>query len=185
MRKALIFVITIIGFALFIYFNLDQTKAGGNDPGTIADPLVSKSYVDDAQVKLLAEIDEKIKTLSTGGTATGAPIDSTNMAEIYKYIDQKMNAVGAVPAGFVVVQASVGQRVICEGSTEVILRVGNVTVIGNTEGLGIPDITGGQDIKNGLTVALNHLFIVPQTDGRGFLVVKDCYLMIKGKYVIQ
>ncbi len=121
------------------------------NPGTEADPLVSKSY-----------------------------IESVLKPEIYAYIDQQANR------GFTVVDVKAGKTVIGEAGTEMILRMGQATVIGSARG-GLADVTQGADLADATQVPSNHMLIVPLGDGRGVKIDKttDAILMIKGSYKIQ
>lgn len=163
----------------------DQTRAAGNDPGSISDPLVTKSYVDDANSKLLAQVEQK---LGSGVVTENGPT-SNSMTDIYKYIDNKLAIIAqngvSVSSGFIVVEVEVGQKLICQASTELILRSGDAIAIANTAGDGLTDTTAGKDIKGGETIMSNHLLIVPRSDGRGLSVNKKSFIMVKGNYAIQ
>ena len=100
--------------------------------------------------------------------------------EVYAYIEQEANQ------GFTVVNVEAGKTVICEAGTELILRMGQATVIGSNRG-GIADVTQGVDLADGTAVPPNHMLIVPLDDGRGVCIDKttDAILMIKGGYKIQ
>lgn len=189
MKKKFLPVIVCLTILITLALIYDQTRAAGSDPGSIADPLVTKSYVDEANAKLLTQFEQ---ILSSGGgvveNGTGT-VSPNNMTDIYKYIDDKFAIIAqggvSVSTGFVVVEVEAGQKLICEGSTELILRSGDATAIANTAGDGLTDTTAGKDIKGGEMIASNHLFIVPRTDGRGFSVNKKSYVMVKGNYAIQ
>ncbi|MBC7959090.1 MAG: hypothetical protein H7X94_04410, partial [Vallitaleaceae bacterium] len=120
---------------------------------------------------------------------TGTVTTPTNMTDVYKYIDDKFAVVAQngvnISSGFVVVEVGAGQKLICEGSTEIILRSGDATGVANAAGDGLSDVTSGADIRQGVAVEKNHLLIVPKTDGRGLLVTKKSYLMVKGNYAIE
>jgi hypothetical protein len=85
---------------------------------------------------------------------------------------------------FQVVTVSAGKSVICDGGTEMILRMGTCSVIGTQKG-GVSDVTMGFDLADGIVVQGNHLLVVPLDDGRGVRTSTDCILMIKGGYRIQ
>jgi hypothetical protein len=162
----------------------DKTNASSGDPGTVSDPLVTKSYVD----KLNAELKQEVLSMTgTGGTSTVQP---TNMTEIYEYIDNKFASISSSGgsesgAGFVVVEVAAGKKIIGNASTEMILRSGKAEVLANQSGEGLSDVTSGNDIKGGIEVELNHLLIVPRSDNRGLSVIKKSYIMVKGGYSLQ
>lgn len=125
--------------------------------GSEADPLVSKSYVDD-------KINQVISMINTGSSTT--VVDSSS-ADTY------------VP-----VSAAVGQTVTGGEGTEIILRAGKGNVIINGVD-GIVDATTGGDLKNGAAVTKNHIMIVPRADGRGIKVTEAAWFLIKGDYSIN
>jgi len=180
------FLIFLMGVVLTITIGIifDKTNASSGDPGTVSDPLVTKSYVD----KLNAELKQEVLSMTgTGGTSTVQP---TNMTEIYEYIDNKFASISSgggseSGAGFVVVEVAAGKKIIGNASTEMILRSGKAEVLANQSGEGLSDVTSGNDIKGGIEVELNHLLIVPRSDNRGLSVVKKSYIMVKGGYSLQ
>lgn len=120
------------------------SKAEGTQPGSPADPIVSKSYVDENFVRK--------------GDAAAAPTLEA-------------------------IQLKTGQELVAEAGTEIICRSGKAIVITSTDG--IPDITGGKDLTRGLTAPLNHLLIVPRSDGRGIRALADSWVMVRGAYTIK
>lgn len=108
-------------------------------PGTDADPLITKSYIDSV---------------------------------VYPN------------TRFQVVEVKAGKSLIASSGTEMILRMGNCSVIGTQKG-GLSDVTMGFDLANGITVQGNHHLICPLDDGRGLTAVTDCLIMVKGKYEIK
>ncbi len=125
------------------------------DAGSEADPLVSKSYVDDKIEQVLAKIGS--------GSASGST---------------------AAAASFTPVNVAVGKTIIGGEGTEIILRAGkaNVVISGSE---GITDATTGQTLYNGHKASLNHLTIVPRADGRGYKVTESAWFLVKGSYTIQ
>lgn len=184
MNKKVLMVLScviLITLGVLIYNN---TKASGNDPGTVQDPLVTKSYVDELINNTLEEVDTKLAQFEgAGNNTTDTPV---NMTDIYNYIDNKFSQNNASQGlGFAVIKVETGQKLICEESTELIVRSGNAVAIANAAGDGISDVTAGTDIKTNEQVPLNHLIIIPRTDGRGISIKFQAYVMIKGKYTIQ
>lgn len=141
----------MIGLAAVLVFVLAAAIVIAANPGTEADPLISKSY-----------------------------IETVLKPELYAYIEQEANQ------GFTVVNVDAGKTVVCDAGTELILRMGQATVIGSDRG-GLADVTQGVDLANGTAVPPNHMLIVPLDDGRGVRIDKttDAILMIKGGYKIK
>ena len=84
---------------------------------------------------------------------------------------------------FKVIDVPAEKSVICSAGTEIILRQGVCTVIGNQNG-GLSDVTMGYDLSNATVIQGNHLLVVPLDDGRGVWTATACKLMIKGGYQI-
>lgn len=92
------------------------------------------------------------------------------------YVDSKLS--------YAVLRLQSGQKLIGGEGTEIIVRSGEVKAIDNGED-GISDITGGQDLKSGITCKVNHLLLVPRNDGRGIRAVTEAYIMIRGTYTLN
>lgn len=142
-------------------------------PGTAADPVVSKSYMD-AQIDILktqiSSLQDRIDKLEeSGGGSPAAPTTPTTPAEAPK---------------FEVVKVEAGKSVIGAASTEIILRSGTATAIAGASG-GVSDVTEGVDLSQDTAVTKNHLLIIPVDDGRGIQCTSVCYVMIKGDYTLK
>lgn len=140
--------------------------ASGIVPGSEQDPVVTLSYVNAQIDQLKAYIDSKIS--STG--------DSQSK-------DQEASQ-GAVISSYEILNLSGGQSLIGKESTEIILRSGEATAIGNGAN-GISDLTAGKDLLTGDVIGQNHLLLVPRDDGRGIKAVTDIWVMVKGAYEIK
>jgi len=128
------------------------------DPGTNADPLISKSYIDNI---LLPQIQQMIDSKVAGAGGSGG------------------NA-----ASFAVVEARAGQEIICSAGAELILRMGSATVIATSKG-GLADTTAGCDLGSGANMPANHLLVVPVSDGRGIRANANVIVLIKGGYTVR
>lgn len=155
---------TLILIALLIAANCLTFVFADNVPGSSADPVVTKSYVDSMFNSLKAQIESGDVSAPAGSSETSA----------------------AVPAesSFIVVQLAAGESLIGEGGTEIILRSGAATAIG-ANGVGVSDVTVGKDLTDGVKIEKNHLLIVPRSDGRGIKCSTSAYIMVKGAYSVQ
>ncbi|MBE7013042.1 MAG: hypothetical protein E7416_03100 [Ruminococcaceae bacterium] len=127
-------------------------------PGDESDPVVTLSYIKD-----------------------------TVIPTIYDYIDDKLSGKtdnGGEAEKFSVLELAEGRKIICDSGCEIILRAGEAEIIATEKG-GLADTTMGADLADGTAVPGNHLLIVPVADGRGVEAVKDCILMVKGKYSVK
>ena len=143
-------------------------------PGTAADPVVSKSYMD-AQIDILktqiSTLQQQVDKLeeSGGGGTPSTPDTPATPAEAPK---------------FEVVKVEAGKSVIGAASTEIILRSGTATAIAGASG-GVSDVTEGVDLSQDTAVTKNHLLIIPVDDGRGIKCTSTCYVMVKGDYTLK
>ncbi len=136
MRPLIVIAAVFVILAVFVagVFYGQPAVAATTDPGSDADPVVTKSYVDQF-------------------------------------------------AGLTVIQIKAGQTLTAEGGAEIILRSGQATVVETTNGLA--DVTQGKDLTRGTTVPLNHLLIVPRSDGRGIKALTDGFVMVRGVFTVK
>lgn len=186
--KATLMIVACVSVLIIVGLTFDQLNASSNDPGTISDPLVSKSYVDSKMAELLTQVDA-MRESGDSNDSSNSSNNTVYMSELYDYIDDQFEAINQegidISSKFEVLQVQAGSRLICEESTEVIVRSGQVSAIANSAGNGLSDVTAGIDISQGQNVPTNHLIIIPRTDGRGLLVEQTCYVMVKGTYIIE
>lgn len=157
-------------------------QAGSIDPGSAEDPLVTKSYVDERIQALRSELGGSAKTVPQEQVAVPsssipskptAPETSTpTTSDSFKYNVLKLQK---------------GQKLLGGDGTEIIVRTGKAVAIGNAGGNGLPDVTSGVDVKDGVEVKLNHLLLVPSKDGRGIRIIGegDTYVMVRGAFEIR
>ncbi len=140
-----ILLITII--LLLVSFNL---VSGDNyTVGSETDPVVTKSYVDNA-----------ISKIQQGGGGSSSSVK------------------------FEVIKVSKDNVITLEENALLIVRAGETSAIASEQG-GLSDLTTALDIKTGEQVELNHLILIPRTDGRGIKMKSDGYIMVSGGYSIK
>lgn len=177
------------------------SDASSATPGSVNDPLVTKSYVDQKDGELKTEIDARLVALesSTDSSDTSGDTEPTiggdlDMDAIYAYIDQKLaeGGSGGSPEGllFTVVEAKKGQKIICGASAEIILRAGNAAVVAGANGDGLADLTSGSDLRGGDAVPAQHHLLVSRDDGRGIMITNEdpnatAYILVKGAYTVE
>lgn len=158
--------VTVLLGALLIS---STTSANTTLPGSVDDPLITKTYMDEQIAKLKAELRAEIK--------------AEIKAEVGKVGGGSSTGDGG--AKLVVEQLETGQVLIAGEGTEVIVRTGHVVGTLSPGGDGIPDVTEGVDIK-GTKIAHNHLLLFPRNDGRGIKVIQGpSYVMVRGTYEIK
>ena len=174
----------------------------GAQPGAANDPLVTKNYVDmrvdnlQAQIKnLQTQLSETTGTgfsppPASGGGLTQAEKDGiivealTRVEYIYGGLLEILNEPEPTPEAFQIpfeaVFAENGKVLIADSGTEMILRSGKAVAVSGMNGM--VNVTAGTDIVNGMEIPLNHLLIVPASDGRGMRFAMDSWVMVKGVY---
>jgi len=160
---------TVVLLLTLAYFFTPATAfAGGTQPGSAADPLVTQRYVDNRIVELQEQItalQNQLAQMSASGTQT-APPTSTHEGQV-------------VP--FEPLFVPEGSMLVANAGVEFILRSGYAYVLAGENGL--VDATAGRDVGNNEQISQNHLMLVP-ANGRGLVFETDAWLMIKGGFIV-
>ncbi|WP_211749605.1 hypothetical protein [Paenibacillus sp. Marseille-Q4541] len=137
-----------------------------SQPGTADDPVVTKSYVDQA-----------IKNAVQGGGGNTKPTEPAEPSTPESSAGDELKIVVVKP----------GQRLIAGAGTEFIVRSGKA-VIYSEDANGVADLTEGADLGNGKSITNNHLLSFPR-EGRGIEVQEgnkyNLTVMVRGTYKIQ
>ncbi|MCG0238703.1 MAG: hypothetical protein L6E13_05505 [Firmicutes bacterium] len=174
------------------FFLGTRVRASGVEPGSPEDPLVSKSYVDEF-VRTYVDKELAQQVAKAVGQQVSAALDQRlerfQTEQVQPYVQQQIGSALALlrppePPRFQVVNLQPGQTLWADGGTEVILRAGEATIIAGPGG-GLSDVTAGVDLAQGAPVPLNHLLVVPRSDGRGVRAKTAAVLMVRGGYVVQ
>ncbi|WP_424766639.1 hypothetical protein [Paenibacillus sp. sgz302251] len=125
----------IVGAGVWVGVNFAsplEAETNALTPGSVEDPVVTKSYVDEQIAKLNGG--------SVGGdTGTGTVAD----------------------ASLEVVVVAPGQTLMASQGAEVIVRVGKAIAF-SSDANGISNLTAGSDIANGKAIPTNHLLLFPR-----------------------
>lgn len=180
-KKILVPVLTLIVLIFFATI----VNAALSDPGTSGDPLVTLSYVNQKIVETKEYIGEVVNVLFTSINKNSTKIDSIlqENSELRIQLEGLEGKTGGVGANLEVIHLTKGKILTCSAGTEIILRGGKAKAVGSDLG-GLSDVTGAFDIKSGEEIPLNHLLIIPRSDGRGVVIMEDAYIMIRGEYQI-
>ncbi|MCF8019574.1 MAG: hypothetical protein K9L62_09195 [Vallitaleaceae bacterium] len=179
MKKKISVIIGILCTIIMVNWIIGiSMEAGSTEPGTVNDPLVTKSYVDQKTSEIMTTLLSKINP-----TGSDEETEQMDMKAIYTYIDQQI--AGQSGSSFIVVEAAVGDTILCGGGTELILRAGKATVIEGENGDGLADLTQGLDLKGGAFVPMQHHLLISRDDGRGIKITEKAFIMIKGAYTLK
>lgn len=166
--------------ALIVAGTIYSVGAASNvDPGSSADPIVTKSYVDESIANLLG-------ILNTSVSSTGTAVSEQRIVDnVMAQIEDLSTANTSSALSFEPVQATQGQIVVGKEGAEIILRSGSA--ISYCSGAdGIIDTSSGAEYFNGTELEKNHLIIVPRADGRGAVVTsQEAWFLVKGGYEIK
>ncbi|XOK61297.1 hypothetical protein ACJ7K1_33350 [Paenibacillus elgii] len=184
-KITLVTVVLILLFSTIVYADSNNTST---QPGSVDDPIITKSYFEQNIAKQVADEfakqsvnEEKIKQLIAAELAKQGVGSGTSPST------GSGTGNNAVPnSGLTVVKLQQGQTLYGGAGTEFIVRTGKVVAVSSDDN-GIPDVTSGKDIAAGATVELNHLLIVPR-EGRGVKPEaknkQEIYVMVRGSYLI-
>ncbi len=142
-----------------------QAEGAGTTPGTADDPVVTKSYVDQAIQQALG---------NGGSSSPSAPSAGDSGSS-------------SSNDGIKIVDVKPGKILIASAGAEFIVRAGKAVVY-SADANGVADLTDGKDIPNGGTVTNNHLLSFPR-EGRGIQVQEgdthNLTVMVRGGYQIK
>lgn len=98
---------------------------------------------------------------------------------VEKYVKDVLGTTSSAGLQWQIKTLTAGQEFIGGAGTELIVRTGRAVVVDPT-GSGLPDVTAGVNVTNGGPAALNHLFIIPRSDGRGIRAQSTVIIMYRG-----
>ncbi|MNN18596.1 hypothetical protein D3C81_1318090 [compost metagenome] len=155
--------------------NLQAEGAGvTGQPGTSEDPVVTKSYVDQA-------IQQALKN---GGTTVTTPTTPTTPSTPSK---ENNDSSTTSSESINIVDVKPGEKLIASAGTEFVVRAGKAVIYSEDKN-GVADLTDGIDITNGGVVVNNHLLSFPR-EGRGIQVQEgdthNLTVMVRGGYKIK
>lgn len=200
--RALLLILALV--AVIGAFTVAQA-ASQPQPGSEFDPLVTKSYVDE-QIQILTQKIGSGTVVPSGGSSSAGTVDQqvinnlrTDISDLINLLIQAMTRiqdlekqnleliqkVDELQKGFVVVEASKGQKILLGSGSEVLVRSGQTKAIQGELG-GLADATGAADLQEGALIPNQHLLISSRNDGRGILITSDkAFLLIRGSYTIE
>jgi len=174
-NKTTLAIIMLVAIFLTGVYAGSLQASGSPDSGSEEDPLITLSYVEENYVPK-GDLDNYV---------------SKDKLEDYVLKEDLEDIEAGTPSKFTVVNLEPGQFLEGKEGTEIILRAGNASVVAKTfdDGTvnGLTDATIGEDLTSG-SVPMNHLLLVPRSDGRGVKAESyhsDIIFMVKGDYNIK
>lgn len=135
---------------------------GSSSTGSVNDPLITKSYLDE---QLATLVKQEIAKNNTPADPVIEPAPSSKLT---------------------VIQLTKGQTLYAAAGAEVIVRTGKTLAV-SSDTNGIPDVTAGVDIAPNAAIETNHMLVFPR-EGRGIKPdpknTAEIFVMIRGDYTI-
>ncbi|MCT4611919.1 MAG: hypothetical protein N4A47_00960 [Clostridia bacterium] len=177
--------------SFFVVFSIVKAvDAVTYEPGSIKDPVVTKSYVDSELEKLKESLGD-IKVTETNDKSDRDSEETSDSKELKEMMDllteqyaELKSNVNTSNGKFVAIDINEGQSLLGKESTEIILRSGKAVALASEAG-GLQDITDGIDISQDQDIPKYHLLITPRDDERGILMKTYGWVMVRGEYEIK
>lgn len=165
MKSKLKTILTIgsVSLAIWMGTTLYINAESASSQGSVNDPLITKSYMDE---QLAVLVKQEVSKLTSSQTNSNAP--------------------GAVGSTISVIQLKSGQTLYAAAGTELIVRTGKTLAV-SSDTNGIPDVTEGVDIAPNAPIQTNHMLVFPR-EGRGIKPdpknTQDIFVMVRGDYTL-
>lgn len=169
-------VVAIVG----TFIVTDQLSAGSvadtSQPGSVQDPLVTKTYVDQKlQALVQAEVAKAIPSPTPTPTPTPKPSPTPSPSPTATPAPTSTNVT------LKIVTLSINQRLMLGANAEIIVRAGTVRVYSAVTGASLLDVTSARDLRVGTIVPANHLLVIA-FPGRGVKAAGTSTIMVRGAY---
>ncbi len=185
-KKTTIAIITIVLIMSLMFCTTAQT----------ADLVIASVEYVDAKI---AEVKALIQSSGSTGGSTANPIDNAKIIELETALGNALKEIDTLKSrmdfldvtirdmsdnyGMQVLHVYNGDIIYALGTSEIILRTGSATVIGNESNEGLSDITTGENLAPGTTLSKDHFVIIPRGDGRGIKITTgESFIMYRGSF---
>jgi hypothetical protein len=174
--RKLILAAVLLGGGALIGAQFTDKASGDGDviaPGSVDDPVVTKSYVDQKLGQNNGMTSEEVQKL----------LDQMRQDLTQQITEQLSTNSNEV----VIVSVPQGKTLIAKDGAEFVVRAGKAVAY-SADANGISDLTDGKDITNGKPVPNNHLILFPR-GGRGVLPdlaqKTGLTVLVRGQYQLQ
>ena len=163
-----------------------------SEPGSLEDPLVTKSYVEEKLSSFVEEIDFLTREIERVSKESQELEQIVELMERVDGLEKRVDDVSDISPDdfrntFEPILLKRGETIVAGDSTQIILRSGTARVVSALAG-GLVDATSetNGDLAGTESVPLNHLLIVPRDDGRGIRITSgDAWVMVKGPFEVH
>jgi hypothetical protein len=188
LNKKIIFMLMVASVTGWLIGSWSHAEELTTTPGTVDDPLVSKSYLDEQVEKLVGR---ELDAMQKGFNQQLTDAIATNQAQAKQDLAQELKKMreSAVSAqtNYEIVPVKSGQMIVLGGGAEAIVRQGKAQLF-SPDANGISNITVGKALFNRDQLVNDHLLVFPR-DGRGIFQQSnfkaDLIVMVRGGYQIK
>lgn len=174
--------VLVVLLSISVYFNITMAASDtAPEPGSEADPLISRSYVDGSIGKQAQEL-QQMRQKYEEQLALQAQTIQTLQQEVEAL---KTAGPGSGTGEFSVVVLEAGQVLVTGSGTEVVVRSGKAIAVKGSKGTNLTDATSAKDLANGGAATLNHLLLSFFDDGRGLKAQAKTTLLVRGPYKVN
>ena len=155
----------------------------GAAAGGQADPLITKSYLDEVAVPaILAQVDAKLESREDALADKLSGVAEQYRRELEELLESSGGTTGGGSSVFAVVTVPAGQQLVGNTGCEFLLRSGSAVCVAESAP-GLIDSTDGGTLASGGAVQPNHLYLIT-ADSRGFPASTDVTVLVRGNYSI-
>ena len=170
--------------AALVCISLAGVALAAGQQGTQADPLVTKSYVEQVVIpNILTQVDAKLAQREQS-------LRSQLTAEVERYLGAGGDRLpggsggeGTSAGAYRVVTLQAGQTVTGAAACEFLLRSGTAVCV-SSSAPGLVDMTAGTTLASGGALVENHLYLAT-IEGRGVRASTAATLMVRGSYTVS
>ena len=173
--------LAVFGLLLFL-FGIHIVNGALANPGTDADPIVAKSYVDEK----FTQSQQQVQTLQQQVQTMQQQAQT-----LQQQVQTLQQQLAGLPSGsgsgqYAVLNLKAGQKLLTGENTEIIVRTGTCKAISGTQG-NMADLTSdnANDLPAGTAIPNNHLIFSSRQDGRGILTESaESWVVVRGTYTL-
>ena len=139
-------------------------------------------FIDSAALVLAITVSVGIYAATEDKDLTLVSVDYVENA-LKPWVKEQVSAGNGI---YEVVYLTKGQKLLPQGSAEIVLRSGAAVSVSPSAVQGLSDLTAGKELYDGDAITVNHQLLVPRPDGRGIRITSgEAYVMIRGAYTIE
>jgi hypothetical protein len=188
LNKKMILLLMIASLTGWLFGSWTNAEDLNSTPGSVDDPLVTKSYLDEQVENLVGrELDTMKKAFNQQLTDAIAANQAEAQQDFALELEKLRESAASSQTNFDIVPIKLGQMIVLRGGAEAIVRQGRAQLF-SPDANGISNITVGKALLNRDQLVNDHLLVFPR-DGRGIYhqptYSADLIVMVRGGYQIK